>query len=176
MTASTAPESATMMLAIEELNRLLDDLASVLFSIGRDAYVAKPACGLSGSIGGHVRHVLDHVGAFVDAGPRVLTYDRRRRGTAVEADPADALAHICRLQTSMESMAARRHDEPIQVLSQIAPDGRAILSPSSLGRELAFVMSHTVHHQAIIALLLADAGEAILPERFGYAPSTPMAS
>ena len=43
---------------------------------------------------------------------------------------------------------------------------------STLRRELAFVISHTVHHQALIAMLLAVAGLQV-PESFGLAPSTP---
>jgi uncharacterized damage-inducible protein DinB len=39
-------------------------------------------------------------------------------------------------------------------------------------RELAFVISHTVHHQALIAVLVALAGGEI-PEAFGLAPTTP---
>jgi len=51
------------------------------------------------------------------------------------------------------------------------------ISPPSVkaivARELAFVMNHTIHHQAIIALLLEFQGREPLDDRFGYAPSTP---
>jgi hypothetical protein len=36
-------------------------------------------------------------------------------------------------------------------------------------------MSHTIHHQAIIALLLGP-HDTPLPDRFGYSPSTPLAN
>jgi uncharacterized damage-inducible protein DinB len=43
---------------------------------------------------------------------------------------------------------------------------------STLARELLFVISHTIHHQALIAVLLSAAGRTV-PEAFGLAPSTP---
>jgi uncharacterized damage-inducible protein DinB len=49
---------------------------------------------------------------------------------------------------------------------------RARIEP---GRELAFVINHTIHHQALIAVLLAWHGIEVAP-RFGVAPSTPKAS
>ena len=39
------------------------------------------------------------------------------------------------------------------------------------GRELGFVLSHTVHHNALIAVIAAAVGAAV-PPGFGYAPAT----
>jgi uncharacterized damage-inducible protein DinB len=54
----------------------------------------------------------------------------------------------------------------------IARSGEALTGWSTRARELAFVVSHTIHHQAIIALLMSFQGLAV-PAQFGYAPSTP---
>jgi hypothetical protein len=177
--ATTMSLSATARAAIpvDALCTLLDDLGGVLMQVDTDRYLARPVTGVSGSVGAHVRHVLDHVAALVEAGSvGELCYDYRQRGTRVEADPAEALSQIYRLQLGLERMAIRHQDEHVLVRSQIDRSGRSIASWSTLGRELAFVMSHTIHHQAIIALLLADGESAAVPERFGYAPSTPLAS
>ena len=40
---------------------------------------------------------------------------------------------------------------------------------STLGRELAYVNSHTIHHQALIAVLLELAGVPV-PDHLGLAP------
>jgi uncharacterized damage-inducible protein DinB len=50
--------------------------------------------------------------------------------------------------------------------------GARLSAPSSVGRELAFVVSHTIHHLAVIAFLLRDLSIEV-PSRFGYAPTTP---
>jgi uncharacterized damage-inducible protein DinB len=60
----------------------------------------------------------------------------------------------------------------VDVEAMLAPGEPTATVRSSVGRELAFVVSHTIHHCAVIALLLRDLGVAV-PPRFGYAPSTP---
>ncbi len=47
----------------------------------------------------------------------------------------------------------------------------ALASSSSLRRELHFLLSHTVHHYALIAMILARHGVEVEPD-FGVAPST----
>ena len=54
----------------------------------------------------------------------------------------------------------------------VSADGSSVSGWSTLARELAFVVSHTIHHQAIIGVLLAMHDVAV-PERFGHSPSTP---
>jgi uncharacterized damage-inducible protein DinB len=176
-TVMSAAAREPAVVPVDALGTLLEDLSAVLMQVDTYAYVAHPATGVSGSVGAHVRHLLDHVAAFVEAGgASELCYDHRQRGTSIERDPAEALSQIYRLQLGLERMAVRRQDEPVLVRSQLDRQGRSVTSWSTLGRELAFVMSHTIHHQAIIALLLADKEPASVPERFGYAPSTPLAS
>jgi hypothetical protein len=43
---------------------------------------------------------------------------------------------------------------------------------SSLEREISFVIAHTIHHCATIAVLAGVTPDR-LPDRFGIAPSTP---
>src|SRR5205085_8409813 len=101
-----------------------------------------------------------------------MSYDRRRRGTTIEHDPAEALQQILRLKAALERWATRSLDQPIRVSSLIDPSGASLIGWSTLGRELAFVLSHTIHHQATIAAVLALHGVQP-PPGFGYAPSTP---
>ncbi len=54
---------------------------------------------------------------------------------------------------------------------QIIENGDAVETDSTLERELAMLASHTVHHYAIVALLLRIKG-VVVPETFGVAPST----
>ena len=136
-------------------------------------YCARFATDVSGSIGEHVRHCLDHVSALLAAdASAALSYDRRQRGTAVEIDPTQAARQILQLKRGIETWSTRSLDEPIRVTSMISPAGDAVTGWSTLARELAFVVSHTIHHQAIIGLLLAVHGLEV-PDRFGHSPSTP---
>lgn len=154
----------------------LDELGDALLATPGDVYRARIEPAVSGSIGEHVRHALDHIAAILsNDGVAPLTYDYRERGTAVETDPNAALRQIFRLKCGLERLRQKPMNEPIAVRTQISPTGAEIVTWSTVGRELAFVMSHTIHHQALIAVLLAWHGVGVAP-RFGLAPSTPRAS
>lgn len=157
----------------EVLARLLDDLAAVVIEVPSEMYVARPVPEISGSIGAQVRHTLDHIAAFAAASPTAtLSYDHRDRGTAVETDPASALRTIFRLKTALGDSSDDSLEDPIEVAAKVSEEGAALRAWSSRARELAFVQSHTIHHQAIIGLLLVIQG-CMPPDGFGFAPSTP---
>jgi len=153
------------------LARALGDLAGVVASLSPAAYAA-PAPGFPSSVGGQVRHCLDHVAALVTgAASGRIDYDRRVRGTPVETSPPAALAAIDRLAAGLVALAAADLDRDVVVVERLAPADPPVGNRSSLGRELAFVLSHTHHHGALIAPMARAVGGTI-PERFGFAPST----
>ena len=155
------------------IRRQLDEVAALVLAIDIDTYTARPLPDVSGSIGEHVRHCLDHIGTVLAAqSSHVLSYDRRQRGTAVEADPAEALRQIIRLKAAVDRWDIHSMADPICVTSLMSAAGETVTGWSTVGRELAFVNSHTIHHQALIAVLLALGGDAV-PDRLGFAPSTP---
>jgi uncharacterized damage-inducible protein DinB len=155
------------------LIRLLDEVASMLVRVTPPAYTARPLLSVSGSIGEHVRHVLDHVAAFAAARhSQVLSYDRRERGTALETDSGAALRAIVHLKAVLTNADGMGVDEPILVSAILSRGGEPMPMRSTLRRELAFVVSHTIHHQALIAVLLAITGSQV-PDAFGLSPSTP---
>jgi hypothetical protein len=159
---------------IAALDATLEELASVVAALSPGAYGARLFPNASGSIGDHVRHCLDHVSALVSADPSsCLSYDHRERGTAVETDPVQAVRFIQLLRIKvMVGRWSARLDEPICVISTVAPGGGMLSGMSTLGRELAFVLNHTIHHHAMIGLLATLYG-CDVPDGFGFAPSTP---
>jgi len=158
------------------LARLLDELAAVLQQVSATSYTAKPFPRVSGSIGQHVRHILDHVaGLCATARSGVLSYDWRERGTAVEADLRAALRTIGHLQRTLNQFDDCDENTPITLTSVVAHDTAPVAARSTLAREILFVISHTVHHQALIAVLLSAAGRSV-PDAFGLAPSTPLSA
>lgn len=173
-TARLNTESAAVPVSpVSALRGRLEDLMSLVLTLPADAYCARSSRA-SGSVGEHVRHMLDHISALVSATPSsVLSYDHRTRGTALETEPSVAVREMMRLDAALERWSERSLDEPVTVVAMMSADGRAVSGWSTLARELAFVMSHTVHHQAIVALLLEQLGMESPGERFGYAPSTP---
>ena len=167
-------EERTCAVSLAALDCALADVAAVVSALSPEAYRARPLPDVSGSIGEHVRHCLDHIDALVSADRSSdLSYDRRYRGTAVENEPAAALRSIqlLRIKVAVGRWSAWAH-EPIFVSSAISRDGDVATGMSTLAREMTFVLNHTIHHQATIGLLASLQGCGV-PDGFGYAPSTP---
>lgn len=156
----------------EPLCAALAQLLVVLEQVEADVYRQAGIGHMEGSIGGHVRHVLDHIRALVNAvGHHQIDYDHRRRDTPVETDPAAAVELARELTAQLKNLDASSMSRPITVCAMLSDaDGQTQL-PSTLGRELAFVLSHTIHHFALLGAM-ARAVDITLPEHFGYAPST----
>jgi uncharacterized damage-inducible protein DinB len=162
----------TTMVPALALAATLGELASLLERTTELDYLSRPPGGVSGSVGAHVRHCLDHVQAVLDrSGDGVMTYDRRRRDTPVEHSRTFGISALREVAVALRAMAARPADEPLTLEAQVDRDGGRVQVTSSIGRELVFVLQHTIHHQALVALLLADRG-VLIPPQFGYAPST----
>jgi len=169
-----AAEERACAPSLAALDRALEEVAAVISVLSPEAYRARPLPDISGSIGEHVRHCLDHVNALVSADRSSdLSYDRRDRGTAVETDPAAALRSIqlLRIKIAVGRWSACAH-EPIFVSSTISRDGDVVTGMSTIAREMTFVLNHTIHHQATIGLLASLQGCGV-PDGFGVAHSTP---
>jgi len=125
-------------------------------------------------VGVHFRHVLDHYRSFLRGLPEgAIDYDARERHGPLETDRRLALATVLGLITDIGGITREMADRPLSVsLRSVADRGNAPdWSQSSLNRELQFLVSHTVHHYALIRHILTPAG--MDPgEAFGVAPST----
>lgn len=157
---------------ISPMTLLLRELAGVIEQLSDEQYTQKPVGVIESSIGGHVRHCLDHVRSLllaIDSGH--LDYDHRERGTPVEAVRGCAISAIDEMIESLGELPRFVITRPISVSVSMTSNGAPVSVLSSVGRELAYVLSHTIHHNAIICAMARTLG-AWVPERFGYAPST----
>lgn len=132
-----------------------------------------PALALSG-VGPHLRHVLDFYQRFLDAieGPETpatilrIDYDARERAPRLESDPGHAMATLARTMDRLRAVASAVVERPLEVRSDGSP-----WVPSTIARELQSLVSHTVHHFALIAVSVRCQGGEPGPD-FGVAPST----
>lgn len=123
------------------------------------------------SIGGHIRHNLDHYLAFTASYPTGdIDYDDRQRSLAVETDPLAAAAVMEKLCTWMEAHAGDDLDQPLRI--RMDDGGDSTWSQTTLRRELQFLLSHTIHHYALVVSIATRHGHNDFPEGFGVAPST----
>jgi len=151
---------------------VLRQLQEVVEGLSDAQYTQKPVGVIESSIGGHVRHCLDHVQALlIGAVSGSIDYDRRERGTPIESSRNAALRCLCDLSAKLELLATAGIDTDVTVSALMCSDQPPLELRSTLARELAYVLSHTIHHNALIgAMVQTLAGR--LPDRFGYAPST----
>lgn len=149
---------------LDQADRLLRDLPLA-------AYTATPPAGGS-SIGQHMRHMLDHFQVLMQADTELVDYDQRHRGSSIETDIDEARALIARIQAWLSALDADAINAEITVRSEISLCKTLCAEVgSSLGRELMFVASHMVHHQAIVAMLAKSMAVEVEPG-LGLAPAT----
>jgi uncharacterized damage-inducible protein DinB len=178
MSAQVAPSTkltASGEGAWNTLLSLLDQLRDVVTPLPASVYRAQPAARVSGSIGAHMRHTLDHVASLLtvlEGGE--LQYDHRARGTTLEIDPRTAVNEIERLMYRLRRIGLETLERTVTFSTLVHADLPAALVHSTLAREVAFVVQHTIHHCALIALLLEWQGVRV-PIGFGVAPSTSQA-
>lgn len=166
------PVFASTSAAARALAGCLTEMASLLERTTDGDFVTRPRSGVSGSIGAHVRHCLDHVYAVLDPTGGVVSYDHRRRQTALEENRHLAVAALRAAADRLDGLGPRLPDTAVRLEAQVDRDGGSVQVTSSMARELVFVLQHTIHHQALVALMLAERGVPV-PHLFGYAPSTP---
>lgn len=154
------------------LIHVLRQLGEVIAGVSPEQYTAKPGRIANSSIGCHVRHCLDHVNALLEGiEASVLDYDERQRGTNIEHDRHAAFELIVRMEDRLRGIDSACMSRSLSVKVMPKLHGAALSTSSSVGREMAFTQSHTIHHGAIIAMTCKILG-AEVPEGFGYAPST----
>lgn len=168
------PLSASSTPARRRTDRLLACLAAeiergieVIRGLDEESYRRASLC--SGSVGAQFRHNLDFLNAFLTAaGADRVDYNDRERDRVVEIDREYAIEKFLRVVGKLRELKKSDLERSVLVRSET---GAALWHRSSLGRELEFVLSHTVHHHALIAEKLAANGDNAVRD-FGVAPST----
>ncbi|HKQ48949.1 MAG TPA: DinB family protein [Phycisphaerae bacterium] len=156
--------------AIRAVIESLDALDDFISDLPDMQYAAKPANDMA-SVGSHVRHSLDHVAALVRGlADGFVDYDARQRGTEIERSPSAARERLAELRGVFERSVPVK-ERYLSVRSMLTPDGETVRAHSSWSRELVFVLNHTTHHQAMMAVAAQALGACVDP-RFGFAPST----
>ena len=163
------PKTALQALCDDNAARL-DTLRALVARLSDTDYArAVPPC--EAGIGSHVRHVLDHYDALlagIDSGH--VDYDARERDRATECDRETAIRRLRRIAAELHALLAHDGDRALRVSLDCGTGGRRPAA-STLARELQFLVSHTVHHDALVAAAARTLG--VETERgFGVAPST----
>lgn len=151
------------ILALQQGGRLLQSIDDVVYQRRVEGV-------FKGSIGAHVRHNLDHYRLFLeglDSGH--IDYEARQRNTAIEVNREAALTgivHVCKQMLELSDI-----QNPLQLQIRSNTGNESAWAQTSVSRELDFLLSHTIHHYALVAVMCRLENVAI-EEDFGLAPST----
>jgi uncharacterized damage-inducible protein DinB len=157
---------------------LLQQADELLTALGSERFATRvPAC-FNASPGGHLRHITDHYLGLLDGiSTGLVDYEHRARDPRVEREAGYAQVLIRSLITRLGALEVADCDVVLRVRAEAADEegdlesGPSAWSDSSLLRELEFMLSHTVHHYALVAVMCRLLGHEPSGD-FGMAPST----
>lgn len=149
---------------------LIEEIGKAVSVIGEvDDLTFRRVSGSSSSVGEQFRHNLDFINTFLNGlGVGKIDYARRERDLQVSVSRSYATERFEKAARRILSLTRAKLSELVSVRSEI--DGSVWLA-SSVIREMEFVLSHTVHHHALIAAKLETQGFKTDPS-FGVATST----
>ena len=146
--------------------------AGALLKRLEDGQFAQAVASLHGSsVGGHMRHCIDHYLSFLGGlNSGRVDYDDRKRDLGLETLTNEASAAVEEVMQGLEVLMEDKM--PVGLLVKMDCGGEHIdWQPSTIGRELQFLVSHTVHHFAMVGGICRILG-VNLEDDFGVAPST----
>ena len=152
---------------------LLDQARLLLLVLDDSGYTLPEPMAMNATIGGHLRHVLEHIEPILDTpAGGVLDYDTRPRDRDVEGSISGALIRIDHLQNALGRRPSGWASDLLRLRNRVAEGEDAIaVAKTSRTRELIYAVAHTAHHFALIRVMCNLRGIS-LPESFGFAPST----
>ena len=150
----------------------LMQLKELLRNLSKEQYTASPDVLSGATIGQHIRHILEFYLLLVSGSfSGTISYDKRDRDVRIESDAEFAIKTIERLLLGIDTL---EENTQVKFEADYSVSGASQnLIISSVGRELAYCIEHSIHHQAIIkAGLIALGLQHLTEEYFGVAFST----
>jgi uncharacterized damage-inducible protein DinB len=150
----------------------LKQLSEMLQLISKEQYTQKSEILSGSSVGQHIRHILEFYQLLISGSfSGIISYDKRQRDQRIEENPRFAIEIINRFVKGIETLDL---NQKVKFEGDFTTDGsQDNFTASSVGRELAYCIEHSIHHQAIIKAGLIDLGlTAVVSENFGVAYST----
>ena len=141
----------------------------LLADLGAERYTPRiPLC-YNASVGGHTRHIIEHYQSFLrglEAGE--IDYENRPRDSLLESDVAYASGLLESICNQLAELDGKLSNRGLLLCAETTP---GIATASSVLREPEFLLSHTIHYYALVAVMARLQG--FEPEAsFGIAPST----
>jgi hypothetical protein len=173
-----SPARNSMRAIAKNAKVVLSQKESVLRAVSKEDYTRKHPQFLGSSVGGHVRHSLDHFSRILfckggASGIPIVEYDTRQRDTDIETDSAEALKEVQRQMVEIENVITKESESPVFVEHMCDPNtGEHCRMASTFGRELMFASHHALHHMFTVRLMMEEMSYSINNSDMGVANST----
>jgi hypothetical protein len=159
--------------AVRDNLAALEQAMELLAGLDAGCYSHRVAACFNSTAGGHLRHVVEHYTSFLEGlGAEGVDYEARARDARIEVEPGYAVGRLEFIRDELNRLAGGGLDRGLRVRAETAgTSGETHWAESSVLRELEFLLSHTIHHFALIGVICGLLGQS-LPKDFGMAPST----
>ena len=150
----------------------LEEIKKAISLINEDQYTYKSNTLSNATVGQHIRHILEFYFCLLNGLDRgIVNYDQRARNMNLENNPKYAkqfIDEICSKITLINTEVTLElsgnfssHDEQYKSMK------------TSVNRELAYCLEHSIHHQALIKIGLMEQGlDHLISINWGVAQST----
>jgi uncharacterized damage-inducible protein DinB len=150
--------------------------ADLVGKLDDDLFTRSPGGRFRGGVGSQLRHCIDFYECLLYGleNGDLVDYAARSRDRQLETDRRAAADRLKQLANRLAAIEPASLERPLKVRSEQPVAEVPEWSGSTLHRELQFLVSHTVHHYALIVAMLARLGYELPAEHadFGIAPST----
>lgn len=150
----------------------LEEIKALLLQLSNEQYTYASKLLSEATIGQHVRHILEFYQSVLNGvNTKVINYDLRERKLLIETDNDFAIRTIDSIN---EVLALDIQDRPFILEGNFSSEpGNQTQIQTTLFRELAYCLEHSIHHQALIKVGLIELSSAsFIDETFGLAPAT----
>lgn len=150
----------------------LQQIATLIASLEEKQYQYKSQLLSDTTIGQHVRHILEFYLCIINGVSRgFINYDNRDRNPELEQNPVSAISCIDRICNDIQFL---KTDQEINLVGNFSSEAESLKTiRTSIDREFAYCLEHSIHHQALIKIgLIEQKMDHLINEGFGVAPAT----
>lgn len=150
----------------------LQEIKRLLVAINDEHYRHPSQLLSEATIGQHIRHILEFYLCLMNGVKSgTVNYDTRERDLELEINRPFAIYTIDKICSNIS--IAGTVDELNLEGNFSSTDGETTSIKTSVSRELAYCLEHSIHHQALIKIsLIEQQVKHVVDPNFGVAPAT----
>ncbi|MFK5957393.1 MAG: DinB family protein [Lutibacter sp.] len=150
----------------------LVEIKKLILKLSNEEFVYVSKLLSEATIGQHIRHILEFYQSIINTkNSSVINYDNRKRNLEIETNSSVAIQIIDEICAQLTRNFINK--QLILEGNFCADEGRKIQIQTTLNRELAYCLEHSIHHQALIKVGLIELEKThYIESTFGIAPAT----